>query len=145
MDEIDDLPPFWRIGEKSIVDAVLDEAGKRGLRVHAIDQNQLMIENRRCQILPGKLIPGAQKDRDSVRLYPPFAWSADAFIYVVRSERSAHTIFVLPAEVRFKGGAWAINSQTLRRFKDGWNLFALSRSINRARLRTRMISNNAHP
>jgi hypothetical protein len=134
MDEIDDLAPFWRIGKKSIVEAVSDEARKRGLRVHAIEQNQLMIENRCCQVLPGKLIPGDRKECDSVRLYPPFSWPTDVFIYVVRSEAnaSAHTIFVLPAQKRFKGGAWAISYRMLQPFKDGWNLLTRSGSTDRA-------------
>ena len=121
---VNGLPPFWRIGKKSIVDAVLDEARKRGLRAIGIEQNQLMIENCRCQVLPGKLIRGDRKERDSVRLYPPFPSPTDVFIYVVRNQTSANapTIFVLPAEKQFKDGAWSINSQTIEPFKDGWNL-----------------------
>ena len=121
---VNSLPPFWRIGKKSIVAAVLDEARKRGLRAIGIEQNQLVIENWRCQVLPGKVIRGDRKELDSVRLYPPFSWPTDVFIYVVRSETSANapTIFVLPAEKQFKDGAWSINSQTIEPFKNGWNL-----------------------
>ncbi len=114
------LPPFWRIGKKSIVEAISNEARKRGMRVHAVGQNQLVIQNWRCQVLPGKLIRGNR----SVRLYPPFGPPTDILIYLARSETSANarTIFVLPAEKPFKNGVWSIDSRILQPFKNGWDL-----------------------
>ncbi len=133
------LPSAWRTNDGiSIVELVAQETKKRRLRVEKtmglirrdpIEENQLLIQHHRCQVLPARIIePDPKHPRGQfVRLHPASRWASTILIYVPPDypRISQHTFFVVTANENTKRGAWSVRLKSLLPNKNAWHLLKM--------------------